>query len=69
MPSHGSLTKAGKTRGHSPKPWKEHDKLKSGYPRWHHKKHLSPRVAKRRRFNMYLDEQRFGWTGDERYKY
>ena len=66
MPSHGSLTKAGKARGQNPINWKRqtrkskmrqrHGKSKGGLPHKHFKKHKNPRTGKRRRYNKWYNE-------------
>jgi len=53
MPSHGSLSKAGKVRGKTPKQW---DLGKRGGKIYkHYRKHKVPRVSNKRKF-----EKRFG---------
>lgn len=67
MPSHGSLTKAGKIRSQNPKRWnnqkrrsktrQKHGLSKGGLPYKHLKKHLNPKKAKRRRYNIWYNEK------------
>lgn len=52
MPSHGSLTKAGKTRQSSPKrQYREGNLSKKGVP-FHGKKKKNPRANKRRLYEL-----------------
>ena len=51
MPTHGSLTKAGKVRQLTPRQWANQTrKSKSGAPLQHLKPHKCPRVANRRKY-------------------
>lgn len=58
MPTHGSLSKGGKVRKLSPKEFREievqekYAKIKKKM--WHRKKHKSPRIKNRRKYELYL---------------
>lgn len=56
MPSHGSLSKAGKVRGKTPRQWDLGKRKGKIY--YHYKKHKSPKIRNRRKF-----EKRFGRGG------
>lgn len=47
MPSHGSLSKAGRVRGQNPLKFDEHLKTKKGLPKWNKRKSKSPKISNR----------------------
>ena len=54
--SHGSLTKSGKIRDQNPRNWKHRRKTREGNPQKHLRKHKSPRVANRKRYEKMRDK-------------
>jgi len=55
MPSHGSLTKAGRVI--KSRDWRIEDKkYEKGIKRWHKKKHYSPKLNNRKKYNRYLQK-------------
>lgn len=65
--THGSLSKAGKTRGHSPRRWdrRADRKSKAGTPFKHRKKHKSPKCSNKQRFYRRVVLGREGNTHEE----
>jgi len=56
MPSHGSLSKAGKVRDQNKILWRDRRKNKKGNPTYHKKKHKCPKVNRRRKYNIWYNE-------------
>ena len=65
--THGSLSKAGKTRDRTKIDWKERALTKDGKPKRHKKKRHSPRVANRKRYRNQIVLEKKGnkqWSGN-----
>jgi len=60
IPSHGSLSKAGKQRALNKKGFREEQKKERASvvskKYWHKKKHKVPKASKRRRYNIWYNE-------------
>jgi len=68
MPSHGSLSKAGKVRDRNKILWRDRRKNKRGNPTYHKKKHKCPKVSRRRKYETFLKRMKYGLPVKQRRK-